>query len=324
MATSALISLLWSLRSASIASLVVERAEVGLDLDALRGEPGGDVLDVTHGEAVDDARPLQFGQRLGEPGEAFGLPVEPDRAEGETLAAQRPAEGGEFGAELVGDVVDDAVVGGGGAAEDRHRRAGQAVDDAPDASVVGPEVVAPVGDAVHLVDHDQPGPCPDDRHDLVPELRVGEPLRRDQQQVDLVGAQLSLEFGDRGVRGAVDRLASQPEPLRRLDLVAHQREQRRDQQRRPEPLLAQQMRGEEVHRALAPAGALHDEHPSPIVDERRDRLSLPVTELGVGPTGQRPERIEQWVGFRHGVHHDGGVRQSSRSSDPPVPTAWLS
>jgi hypothetical protein len=65
----------------------------------------GDVLDVAHGEAVDDARPLEFGERLGQPREAFGLPVEPDRAEGETVAAQRPAERGELGAELVGDVV---------------------------------------------------------------------------------------------------------------------------------------------------------------------------------------------------------------------------
>ena len=103
------------------ASLVVERPEVGLDLDPLRGEPGRHVLDVAHGEAVDDARAVEFWERLGQPRQPFGLPVEADRAECEALAAQRPPEGGEFGAELVGDVVDDAVVGGGGAAEDRHR-----------------------------------------------------------------------------------------------------------------------------------------------------------------------------------------------------------
>ena len=120
--------------------------------------------------------PSSSGSRVGQPGEAFGLPVETDRAERQPLPPKRPAEGGEFGAELVGDVGDDPVVGGGGAAEDRHRRPGETVDDPPDAAVVGPEVVAPVGDAVHLVDDDQPGPGADDRHDLVRELGVGEPL----------------------------------------------------------------------------------------------------------------------------------------------------
>ena len=121
-------------------------------------EPRRHVLDVAHGEAVDDARPVELGDRLGQPGQPFGLAVEPDRAERQAVAPERPAERGQLGAELVGDVGDDAVVGGGGAAEDRHRRAGEAIDDAPDAPVVGPEVVAPVGDAVHLVDDDQPGP----------------------------------------------------------------------------------------------------------------------------------------------------------------------
>ena len=301
------------------AGLVVERSEVGLDLDALRREPGRHVLDVAHGEAVDDAGAVELGERVGEPGEAFGLAVEADRAERETLTAQRSAERGELGAELVGHVVDDAVVGRGGAAEDRHRRSGEAVDDAPDAAVVGPEVVAPVGDAVHLIDHDQPRPGTDDRHDLVAELRVGEPLGRDQQQVDLVGAQLSFEFGHGGGRCAVDRLAAQPEPAGRVDLVAHQRQQRRDQQRRAGALRTQEMGGEEVDGALAPPGALHHEHPPAVVDERRDRFALSVTEVGVGPPGQRAERFEQWVGFRHALHHGGGVSRSSRGHPRPSP-----
>jgi hypothetical protein len=65
---------------------------------------------------------------------------------------------------------------------------------------------------VHLVDHDQPGPRPDDRHDLVGELGVGEPLGRDEQQVDLVGVQRLFELADGGGGRAVDRLAAQPEP----------------------------------------------------------------------------------------------------------------
>ena len=36
-------------------------------------QPGGDVLDVADGEAVDDAGPVELGERLGEPGQPFGL-----------------------------------------------------------------------------------------------------------------------------------------------------------------------------------------------------------------------------------------------------------
>ena len=203
--------------------------------------------------------------------------------------------------------MHDTVVGGGGAAEDRHLGAGEAVDHAADAAVVGPEVVAPVGDAVHLVDDDQPRPAADERHDLVRELGVGEPLGRDDQQVDRVVAQRVGQLVDRGVVGRVDRHAAQAEPAGGLDLVAHEREQRRDQQRRPEPLLAQQVGGEEVDRRLAPPGALHHEHPRPVVHERLDRLALIVPELGVGPRGEPPECVEQRIRVGHGTEHGSWV-----------------
>ena len=67
---------------------------------------------------------------------------------------------------------------------------GQQVADAP---VVGPEVVAPVADAVRLVDDEQPGGLGQPGQLLVAEPRVVQPLRADQQQVDLVG-------GERGRR----------------------------------------------------------------------------------------------------------------------------
>ena len=80
--------------------------------------------------------------------------------------------------------LDDSIVGGRGAAEDRNLRSGEPIDEATDAPVVGTEVVAPVGDAVHLVDDDQPGPRADQRHDHVGELGIGEPLGRDEQEID--------------------------------------------------------------------------------------------------------------------------------------------
>ena len=56
-------------------------------------------------------------------------------------------------------------------------------------AVVGPEVVAPVGDAVRLVDHHQAGPTADEGHHLVGELGVGQPFGRHQHEVDRVVGQ---------------------------------------------------------------------------------------------------------------------------------------
>ena len=66
-----------------------------------------------------------------------------------------------------------------------------------------------------------------------------------------------------------------------VDLVAHQRQQRRDEQRRARALLAEQLGGDEVDRALAPPGALHDERAPALLDERPDRLELVAPEVGV-------------------------------------------
>ncbi len=208
------------------------------------------------------------------------------------------AERGEGGAELFGDVVDDAVVGGGGAAEHRDEARSEARHEPADPPVVGAEVVAPVGDAVHLVDHDEPGLAAEHRHDGGGELRVGQPLGRHEHEVDVVGLQPLGQFGDGGVGRRVDRHAPQPEPAGGEDLVAHQRQQRGDEQRRPEPLLAQDAGGDEVHGALAPPGPLHDEHPLAPDAQRLDRLPLPVAELGGRIARQRPQRVEQRVARR--------------------------
>ena len=155
---------------------------------------------------------------------------------------------------------------------------------------------------MHLVDDDQPGPGADERHDLVGELGVGEPLGRHEQQVDLVGAQRSSSSLDRGGMALLIVLQRNPSrgPPRSGCASARAAGRSAASARRP---LAQEMRGQEVDRALAPPGALHHEHPRPIVDQRLDRLALPVTELGVGSTGQRAQRFEEWVG------HAGTVRR---------------
>jgi hypothetical protein len=216
------------------------------------------------------------------------------------IAPEPAAKGRHLGAQLGGDVGDDAIVGGRRAPEHGNIGAAEAIDHAADAAVVGAKVVPPVGDAMHLVDHDQPGPSSDDRHDLAGELGVGEPFGRHHQQIDVIGGQHIGQLVDRGVAGAVDRHAPQTQPLGGVDLVAHQRQQRRDQQGGTGARLPQQVRAEKVDRTLAPARTLHDQHPRPVVDEGLDRLALTVTELGVGAAGQPAEGIGELVGHQVG------------------------
>ena len=134
------------------------------------------------------------------------------------------------------DVGDDAVVGGRGRASTAPRRpARRAVLDP---AVVGAEVVAPVGDAVRLVDHEQADRGREERQHVVAEAWVVEPLRADQQQVDgRPPASCARDLVPLVAVGAVDRVRAQPEPLGRDDLVAHQREQRADDQRSARPRL---------------------------------------------------------------------------------------
>jgi hypothetical protein len=166
---------------------VVGAPGVGRRLDAASAQERRELLGRRDGQAVDDAAARQVAQVVGEPGPAVGgagqrqhgevqrLPVEP-AAQDERLAAA--------GRQLLGDVGHDPAVGRGGRRE--HRGAGrQVAEQRADASVVGPEVVPPVGDAVGLVDDEQPGGRRQPGQHRVAEPRVVEPLGADEQDVDL-------------------------------------------------------------------------------------------------------------------------------------------
>ncbi len=96
---------------------------------------------------------------LGQPRQTIGLRREIDHLEAQARPAQRAAVGPQLpgiapGAELLGDIGHHAVVGRRGRAQDADT-IGQPVEHVADAAVVGTEVVAPVRDAVRLVDHQQ-------------------------------------------------------------------------------------------------------------------------------------------------------------------------
>ena len=70
----------------------------------------------------------------------------------------------------------------------------------------------------------------------------------------------------------------------------------RDDDRRPGALGAPQGRGDEVDRRLAPPGALDDEHPAALADERLDRLELALAEVGVVAPDEAAQRRRRALG----------------------------
>ena len=274
--------------------LVVAAAAIGLRCDAPRSEPARDPLGVGHGQAVDDPSTGQFLDHGGEPHQPLGLRRFVERVEPKAAASQRPTHGGEVRPELSGHVGYHPVVGGGGAAQHRHPGREQ-VEHADQPPVVGPEVVAPVGDAVGLVDDEQSAALADHRQHLAAELLVRQPLRRDQQHVHLVHLELLFDVAPLLTVGAVDGEGTDAEPLSRLDLVTHEGEQRRDQQRRAESPVSQQPGGDEVDGALAPAGPLHEQHPTPLAGQRQDRIQLVGPEPGRWVARQPPQQRECFI-----------------------------
>lgn len=94
----------------------------------------------------------------------------------------------------------------------------------------------------------------------------------------------------RGVR-AVHRDRPHAERLSHTHLVSHEREKRADEDRRPTALVAQYPRRDEVDHALAPAGALHDQHTCAVLNKGNDRLQLTVAELLIVAEGLLKEPL---------------------------------
>ena len=227
--------------------------------------------------------------------------VQADDAQPERLAVERAAQHDRVGAELLGDVVGHPLVGGRGRGE--HRDAvGELGEQGADPTVVGPEVVAPVGDAVRLVDDEQPAAGREPGQHLVAEAGVVEPLGADQQHVDLAGVDRVVDrlplLDVRGVDG--DR--ADPGALGGGDLVAHQGQQWRDDHGRPGALLAEEEGRDEVDGRLAPARALHHQRATPVDGQRLDRGPLVVVERRVGlPVARADQRAQVLLGLEPDV-----------------------
>jgi hypothetical protein len=221
--------------------------------------------------------------------------------------------------EALADVVHHG--GGGGGRQRQHPLHAHGARRLRQLQVVRTEVVAPLGDAVRLVHREQG----DARAaQLVQKALVVEALRRHVQQLERPRPQPPLHLdGLVAGQGAVQPRRRDPPPLQVVDLVLHQRDERRHDHGHA----VQQQRGKLVAQRLAAAGGEHGQRAAPL-QQAVDDLPLARPELaqaeallqhlagvdGCGCVGH--------VALRgHGglLRHDGPpiVRDDDRGREPP-------
>ena len=203
-----------------------EASVVGQCLYALVGKVGRQVLGVLAGEAVDDGRSVrvltqQLQQRLERPslgpnGVRQILTVEA-RNEPPCIRYRQ----------LLHDVVPHLRGGRGG--EGHDRRVGKAFAQDPQVAVVGAEVVAPLGNAVSLINGDLADP---DRPEKVAEAGHGQSLRGDVEDLQAARPGFGESFAGFARRHrAVDEGRRNPVGAQGVHLVLHQGDQGGNDQR---------------------------------------------------------------------------------------------
>ena len=170
------------------------------------------------------------------------------------------------------DVLAHLGRGGGGAGE--HGRRPEGSHRGSEAQVVGPEVVAPLADAVGLIDsHERrTGALQGGTEAGGPEALRGDVDETVEAPGEVVETGCLLVPGDRRVHERRRDAGG----LEGVHLVLHERDQRRDDQGDP----AQDERRHLVADALARAGR-HDRHGVPAGQQRIDGLALARPEGGV-------------------------------------------
>ena len=165
-------------------------------------------------------------------------------------------------AELRQYVRSRACVGGRGQRQPRHVRI--VVQQRAQLAVIGPEVVPPFADAMRFVDRDQRQIGAPDQ---AAERLAGRTFRRDIEEVELAVAQPLDGPVPVGI-GRRQRRRAQANRIGAADLVVHQRDQRRDDQRGPVARDRRQL----VAKRLACAGRHHRERVLASHDPFHDRF----------------------------------------------------
>ena len=194
---------------------------------------------------------------------------------GEVGPCERAAQDVRFGeAQLPHDVAGDG--GCGRCRERQHRHLGQPFAQFGDAQVGGAEVVAPLRDAVRLVDGQQRDP-----HPLHAQTeRLGhEPFGSHVEEFDIaVDAVVEHDVDLPHRKSRMDRRRVDAEPPEAVDLVLHQGDQRRDD----DAQTFAQHRRHLIGERLAAAGGHQRQRVAPLADGADDLL-LHGTEAVVAP-----------------------------------------
>ncbi len=182
-----------------------------------------------------------------------------------------PGETGDEGRRLVqGQQFDDVAphpIGGRGRQGDCRRIAQQAAEMA-EPGIIGAKIVPPLAGAMGLVNRQQLDPHRPNRIEKSP---AAKPLRHHVEQPKLAGGHpLEPVVLLRRRERAIDEAHRQTQRLELIDLVLHQRDQRRNHQRQP----VESQRRQLVAEAFSAAGG-HDAKTIVSGKNRRDHLLLP-------------------------------------------------
>ena len=179
--------------------------------------------------------------------------------------------------QTLGELTVGGLGGRRGQRDPRDAREGVGQHRQP--HVVGAEVVAPLGDAVRLVDRDEGEPGTLQQVDGAGEHKT---LRRHIKQIDLAGQQLLLDgLGLVPLERGVEVGRTDSDGLERGDLIGHERDQRGDDHARA----AAQQRGDLIAQRLAAAGG-HQHHGVPAAGDLLDDLGLLAAERVVPEDGR--------------------------------------
>ncbi len=280
--------------------------EVGRD--TLVGQLRGDLLRPPPRAGVDDPRPLDPPDH---PQELFEFVFDLPHHESDVGPGERPAKNLRFvQPQVLSDVLQHERRGRGRQRHERSLR--HPLPEAGDPQVGGPEVVPPLRDAVSLVDrHQRDIHFP---HPGVKNPRL-DPLRRDIEQLHIpVHAVIQRDIDLPGGHGRVDRDGIDPPPPKGVDLVFHQSDERRDDDRHPRQSECRDL----VAERLSAAGGQQRQRIA-AGHHRRDNLALQRPEAPVAPVG-----LEYFLRVCHSVSlpfPSPTTRTPPSAHPPPTSTA---
>ena len=261
----------------------IEPGVIGQRHAAFAAQPGRDFLDAFARQAIDDAG---IAAMLGieEGPELISRVVLGDDA----VADVRPVEAGGEDARLaeaqaLDDIAARRPVGGRGQGDARHSR--EALVQHRELEIFRAEIVAPLRDAMRLVDGEERRTR---LRQKIEAARRHQPLGRDVDEIEIAGAHRPLDVRRfAGIEARIEIGRAHADLAQRIDLVLHQRDQRRDHDAEARP----QQRRDLIAQRLAAAGR-HQHQRIAARRHMRDDLGLLAAEFGIaeGLAQQRERR----------------------------------